>query len=302
MTSASADVMSREEWLLLRRKGIGASDAPAVCGLSPWKTPLHVFLEKTGRLGDEVENAAMRWGTRLEEVVAQAYKEETMRPVYRPRQVLERHKTIPWLFCSLDRLTEVGGKGRILECKTARSADGWGEPGTDEVPAPYLVQVQHQMAVTGFGAADIAVLIGGQELRHYTVDRCQAVIDRLLHILGDFWGRIERGEAPEPDWRHAETPALIEQVQRVREGVRVELPEDSIRDVIGFTQHRKAESEARRMKLYFKARLVHAMGEAETAVLSSGHQVSRKAIHRDGYTVEATDYHLFNVKEPKTHE
>ena len=41
-------VLTEEEWLNWRKKGIGGSDVAAVLGISPWKTRRDLFYEKTG--------------------------------------------------------------------------------------------------------------------------------------------------------------------------------------------------------------------------------------------------------------
>jgi len=40
---------SMSDWLNERRKGIGGSDAAAICGVSPYRTPLQVWKDKRGR-------------------------------------------------------------------------------------------------------------------------------------------------------------------------------------------------------------------------------------------------------------
>ena len=62
--------LERKDWLDVRKTGIGGSDVAAVLGISPWKSPLDVFLDKTGKSAPEPENDAMYWGTRLETLVA----------------------------------------------------------------------------------------------------------------------------------------------------------------------------------------------------------------------------------------
>lgn len=41
-------VNNRKEWLKARQKGIGGSDAASVLGISPWKTNVQLWEEKTG--------------------------------------------------------------------------------------------------------------------------------------------------------------------------------------------------------------------------------------------------------------
>ncbi len=71
--------MSREEWLAVRNQGIGSSDSAAVVGLSPYKSPLELWMEKTGRKApdDLSDNEAVFWGSTLEPVIAQVYGEKT---------------------------------------------------------------------------------------------------------------------------------------------------------------------------------------------------------------------------------
>lgn len=69
--------MSRDEWLQLRQKTIGGSDAAAIIGLNKWETPYSVWAEKTGRIAHTEDNEAMRTGRDLEEYVAKRFEEAT---------------------------------------------------------------------------------------------------------------------------------------------------------------------------------------------------------------------------------
>ncbi len=159
-------------------------------GLSPWKTPIEVWEEKTGaRAPDDLsDNEAVTWGIKLEDVIAEHYAEITGQRVFRVNQTL-RHRDYPWMMAHLDR--RIVGAKRGLEVKTAghyaAQSDQWGEPGTDEIPAPYLVQVMHYLAVTGYEAFDLALLAGGQEFRVYTVQRDEPLIASLIERERAFW-------------------------------------------------------------------------------------------------------------------
>ena len=54
--------MGREEWLRLRRTGIGGSDAGAVCGLNPYSSPVKVYHDKTCDIPEEQDSEAVRQG------------------------------------------------------------------------------------------------------------------------------------------------------------------------------------------------------------------------------------------------
>lgn len=184
----------RAAWLNERRGGIGGSDVAAILGLSKWTTPLEVYLDKRGEGIEQPDNTAMRWGRYLEPAVRQAYADETGREVRVPATML-RHATHNFMVANIDGFTE---DGRLFEAKTARSADGWGEPGSDQIPQPYLLQVQHYMEVTGFAVADVAVLIGGSDFRLYEVFADSALQDMLIDAEAEFWQRVQRGDPPEP--------------------------------------------------------------------------------------------------------
>lgn len=186
---------SRDEWLEHRKTGIGGSDVAAILGLSKWRTPLTVYQEKRGEIGSQPDNNAMRWGRYLEPVVRQAYADETGRIVYGgPNQII-RHPTHEFAIVSPDGWTD---DDRVFEAKTARTAEGWGEPGTDEIPQPYLLQVQHAMMVMELPLADVAVLIGGSDFRIYEVPADRELHAMLLDAEAEFWSRVQRGIPPEP--------------------------------------------------------------------------------------------------------
>lgn len=185
---------ARQEWLNERRSGIGGSDAAAVLGLSKWKTPLQVYLDKRGEAQEIPDNEAMLWGRALEPVIRQQYAERTGRAVLMPDGIL-RHPSHGFMLANLDGMTE---DRRVVEIKTARTAQAWGEPGSDEVPQDYLLQVQHYMAVTGFEVADIAVLIGGSDFRLYEVPADRELQEMLIDAEAAFWRNVEQGIPPEP--------------------------------------------------------------------------------------------------------
>lgn len=179
------------EQIAERRQGIGASDAPAVLGLSPWRTPLEVFLEKTGRAGPQEESLPMRVGRALEPVVLQAFAEETGLSVTRQQERII-DPALPWRWATVDAIAD----GALVEAKTAGDRGEWGEPGTDQIPRHYIVQVQHALACTGFKLAYVPVLLSGRDFRVYEVRRDEAIISAITEREVEFWSRIERDDPP----------------------------------------------------------------------------------------------------------
>lgn len=179
--------MTREDWLRARQQGIGSSDVGAILGMSEYRTALDVYNEKTAPAPIDIPmNAAMEFGLRLEQVVAEKYAEETGRRVLRDNKI-RIHEEYPFLMCNLDRvILPENGEGRgILEIKTSSgmAVRHW----EDEVPLPYYAQIQHQLSVTGLSWGVFALLVDGREFRAIPVRRDDAYIQSQTELLVRFW-------------------------------------------------------------------------------------------------------------------
>ncbi len=186
--------MLTAEQIQNRTTGIGGSDAAAAVGVSPWKSPLQVYLEKRGEIPAFEGNEATKWGNYLETPIRQEYSERTGRVVRLPAETI-RHPQHEFMLCHPDGVTE---DARLFEAKATRSGDRWGIEGSDDIPEEHLIQVQHNMAVLGFEVADVAVLIGGFDFRLYEVRADAALQQMLVEREGELWARILRGDAPAP--------------------------------------------------------------------------------------------------------
>jgi len=177
----------RERWLEERRTGIGGSDVAAILGISPWKTPLQVYEEKLGLAPATEENEAMKWGTLLEPIVMAEFSRRTGKTVIPGGTQIIRHRDMPWMTCTPDGLISGREADEGLECKTARSAHGWGEPEGDDVPPIYLCQVTQCMIVTGRPVWWVAVLIGGSDFRIRRVELDAVLANEIIQSCADFW-------------------------------------------------------------------------------------------------------------------
>jgi putative phage-type endonuclease len=200
----STKAISREDWLKVRTRGIGSSDAAAAVGLNPYQSQLELWLIKTGRDGNlpkvdpDDESSPMYWGTILEPIVAVHYTRRTNNKVRRINAVLQHPDSDKsWMLANIDYSVVGSDEVQILECKTA------GEYGSklwrDGVPEYIQCQVQHQMAVTGKSVVDVCVLICGQEIRVYRVERDDELIARLIQLERQFWRYVETDTPPPAD-------------------------------------------------------------------------------------------------------
>lgn len=187
--------MSHEEWLQLRKKGIGGSDVGAILGVNKWKSPLQVYFEKTGLVEKEkIDNEYVYWGHVMEDIVAQEFTVRTGKKVRRVNKMFVHPKN-DFMIANIDRA--VVGESALLECKTTSeyNKDAWNN---EEIPSSYLAQVQHYLAVTGYEKAYIAVLIGGNKFVWKEIERDEDLIKDITEQERDFWTRYVLGDEVPP--------------------------------------------------------------------------------------------------------
>ena len=277
---ASTTNMTRDEWLAIRAKGIGSSDAAAAIGLSSYKCALSLWLEKTGRQPSEdlSNKEAVVWGTVLEPVLAKMYAERTGRKVRRVNAVLQ-HPDHTFMLANLDRevITE-DGTG-VLEIKTAGfySAQLW----EDGVPVAYQCQVLHQLAVTGHAWADVAVLLGGQEFRIYRIERDDDKIADLIQREAQFWSCVTEDQQPEPDASDDAERALLS-LFPADNGQTLDFTESGEFNNLfaELLKIRHSKEDIEQQESVLKHRIQAALGSATAAIFQQGKVTWRKAKDR----------------------
>lgn len=196
----STENMNRDEWLKLRKTGIGGSDAGAICGLNPYASPMSVYQDKTSDYISQEDNESMRQGRDLEDYVARRFMEITGFKVRRSN-VMYRSQEYPFMIADVDRL--IVGENAGLECKTASpyNSDKWKD---GEIPPHYLIQCCHYMIVTGKREWYIAVVILGREFKYAKIAWDETMIQNLIAIETDFWNNyVMPGIMPDPDGSRA---------------------------------------------------------------------------------------------------
>lgn len=221
MQKISTRGMSREDWLEERKKSLGGSDMGAVLGLNKYRSPYTVWAEKTGRIGEEPENEAMRVGRDLEPYVASRFEEASRKSVRRMNYLLRR-EDCPHLHANIDR--QVIGESAGLECKTASALNLKRYEGGD-FPESYYAQCVTYLAVTGWQRWYLAALVLGKGFYCYQIttvkddDRpewCESSvyvspeeIEAVKRCAEDFWrDYVDAGNPPPMDGAESTTETI----------------------------------------------------------------------------------------------
>lgn len=289
---AGAAELDRAAWLQERRSGIGGSDAPAVLGVSKWRTPYQVWQEKRGELVETPDNWSMRWGRVMEPELRQHYSDITGRDVLMPPTAIVRHPKHAFMIATPDGGT---ADGRLVEIKTSRSTDGWGMPGTDEIPPAYLVQVQHYMCVTGFRIADVVLGIYGSEPSIYHVEADDELHEMLIDAEAEFWKSVESGEPPEPT-SYAD---VIARYGRKSVANAVIADRETVHAIESL---RELNTQAKTLDAHIeacKADIMRALGEFDTLIDDAGHVLctwksAKPATRFDSKALQATHPDIYS--------
>jgi putative phage-type endonuclease len=211
-------MLNNQDFTANRQNFLGGSDIAAILGLSPFRTAVDVWLEKTGKATNQLDSLALRFGSFAESFIASEYEKATgfitleHQPaiIHPNHQYLQAHidrvvATKPKADLAQQDLADDGlddifppasttdhsplGASRLLECKTANPfyQHDWGEPGTDAVPLHYLCQCAWYLALTQAEQIDLAVLFGNTDFRIYHIARDAQLESDLLEHAINFW-------------------------------------------------------------------------------------------------------------------
>ncbi len=225
----STENLPYADWLEYRKQGIGGSDAAAVCGISRYKSPVELWMEKTDQLPYQEAGEAAYWGTQLEDLVKAEFTKRTGIEVKAVDQILQSAEH-PFMLANLDGICEHPDYGICgFEAKTASAykANEW----ENTIPDEYQLQIQHYMAVTGYKGFYIAVLIGGNTFRWKFIERDEELISMLIKIESNFWRHVQECIPPVLDGSSASSQFLAQRFAHPVPKSQIALP-DTAADLI----------------------------------------------------------------------
>ena len=178
--------MSHQDWLAMRKAGIGGSDCAPAVGLSRWKSPFQLWSEKTNRITPTKAGEAAYWGSVMEPILRNEFAKRTNLEVHELPAFL-RSMEHPFMLANIDGYVKnEDGSYSVLEIKTANAyaaVQDW----QNGLPIEYYCQVMHYMAVTGMSSAYVSVLLGGNQFDIQKIERDEEMIQHIIQMEEHFW-------------------------------------------------------------------------------------------------------------------
>lgn len=279
-------IENREQWLELRRKAIGASEAAALFACSPFETEFSLWFKKFHGVDSE-ESEPMLIGRHVEEGIAKAAEEKYDFKLYKADKYYfddENH-----LGATPDY---VDGMGNPVEIKNVSgfAADKW----VDGVPLHYRVQLQVQMGLMNKPTATLIALHAGSRLEKYVEEFNTQFFLKILDKSLALWQRVESGDAPTPgsDKDYSLLTSVLENDGETADMTNSDEFTELAEELEEVTQRKKALAQVEKDEKIVKARMLALMGAASVAVASNGIKIKRTVINeaeipatiRKGYT------------------
>jgi putative phage-type endonuclease len=265
------------EWHAARAAGIGGSEIAAVLGLSPYESRFSLWHRKKGLVGPVEESEPMYWGKVHEPAIARRFAELHPELLVAPSPTYSAAGR-PWQIANPDRKLYGDGPVELLEIKTARDADLWGEEHTDQIPVWYRCQCLWYLDVLGAQRCHVAVLIAGSEYREYVIDYNADEAALLRDAGARFMHDLEHDVRPDIDG-HSATYQTVRVLPEGLDDVDVEVDPLLVRR---FHDAQDAAWEAEDELTACKASLLDLIDTGRRAVLD-GQRIATRTV-RDGKT------------------
>jgi putative phage-type endonuclease len=260
-----------EEWLKLRRSGIGGSEVGTILGLNRWESAFTLWAKKTGRIEETSGGSeAMEWGTRLEPVILDKFAEE------HPDLTLYRevgtwaHPEREWQRANPDAVFETrDGEFGIIEVKTAQFEDDWNAG----VPRYYETQVQWYLQTFGYASAYVVALFHGNRYREFEVKAEPFTQEANLEAVEQFRKYLIEDYEPDFDGSSSTYETVRALHPEIDPDVEVELGELAIYYFDAVDILTAAEADVTEIK----SRILSAMGTAKRGLLDGEWVLTRQA-------------------------
>ncbi|QWD18359.1 hypothetical protein G6696_01710 [Polynucleobacter paneuropaeus] len=257
-------MLINQDFTVDRSKYLGGSDIGGILGVSRFRTPLEVWLEKTGKEVATKDSLPLRFGSFAESFIADEYARATSHQLLHDDSA-HIHPQYSYFSAHIDRfvLDENKFPIKILECKTANAyaKSKWGQVGSDEVPLSYLAQVAWYQAITDIDQADLAVLFSNSDFRIYSIERDKALEGLIIQKADYFWNEYVLKDIPPPPTNEADCQLLF---SKGNSELRVEANLELYKLSTKLHHLNSKITECEEQVSTIKQSLMNAMGEAES--------------------------------------
>ena len=266
-------MLNNQDFTHNRLSFLGGSDIGPVLGVSKFRSAMDVWLEKTGKRISSKDSFALRFGSFAEDFIANEYAIATGEYLAEYPEGLI-HPNYSYCVGHIDRfvlghhdapLFNKSGSlqaKKLLECKTANyfNQGDWGEAGSDSIPLPYLCQCLWYLGITGLSEIDVAVLLGGSDLRIYTITRDRELESLLFDRATHFWTEHVQKDIPPPPQSLADCQSLF---SRASSGKSIEANAETL-DLIHKLRMLESQAQVEKEQIdHIKQTLMQTMGDAE---------------------------------------
>jgi len=253
-----------------RRKHIGASDTPAILGISPWATPADIYWSKVGPLPEDTPTVAMETGNRLEGPLIEFATERLGVKAERDISCLHSGGIFA---ANLD--ARIVGNGSAIEAKYVgpANADAWGPDGSEEIPDYVYAQVQHQAFVADLSKVYVAAFVSGfrADWRLYPIPRDERAINVIVERGMAFWNDHVLPQIP-PAGGELAPLEVLKAMHRDRS--EIALPNEAEALLEEYEQLKAAEKDAASGVKGAQRRLIALLGECTDGLLADGRRIT----------------------------
>jgi predicted phage-related endonuclease len=274
------------EWCAL----VTASKVPALLGLSPWGSPLSMWLKMAGRAPWDEESQAMRRGNMLENAVLDWWLADNEWAVEMQRQWWYQLQDEDWCGATPDTVVTntVTSEVEFVDAKTTTDDE---EAWWDGPPAHYLTSSMWQLAMAPHvQRVHLAVLFGRRlTLRTFTVERDDELCGLLIDRAREFYLSLAADEPPPLSGMPCEYDAIRKAHPEIDRGESVTLPTELVEEYV-------AAYRASKSLRALQARVLDHMKRAQYAADEHGNRIARRQPSKDGVAL------YFAAKTPATEE
>jgi predicted phage-related endonuclease len=266
------------EWAAM----ISPSKVASILGVSRYTSAYALWHQMRGQVpGDDPERDDYRRGHAFELAMAELWRGENPGWKLSPGEVqaVTDRYGFPAV-ATIDRRAVRGNGRRVVEFKTARSLEDWGDDFTDEAPLDYVAQLQAQMLFTGYTRQPGHLMVLGPYFRWHTyhIPHDPELAAMMVDRCATFWASLQSGQPPPLD----DTVSTYECVRALHPHIDPEGTVELDRTLVAHYARAKAlERRWEQERRGHQSHILDAMGDARRGTVS-GRNVAIRAPARSG--------------------